>query len=380
MEADLSCLPMDVLVSITERFLAIEDYVSFGGVCRSWRLALKSRSSFSWIEYSKSTKRCIMPWLMLAEKKDDDEYRNNRGFLSLYSDKVYEIELPELRERRCWGSPLGWLVTLGLDLNINLVNPLTRVQIALPPQWTFPLHHQYPMVLDPEDLRHVSIRKAVISSSPNSSDCVVVVIYSEFSRLGFARPGDRAWTPIECTECTEEVAFFNGNMFALTEKGHLFLCDLFCTPPSKSDYVVQPPLDDYAEVRYLVDLDGALHMISRFRDPANADYESYYCLTIDFVCYKLEVGTGKWIELSSLGSWCVFVGRNSSFALRASDYPQLRPNCIYFTDDYREGYDASGGCDIGIFDYEDESVYPFPVSQDLLSSICPPLWVVPQFR
>lgn len=283
-------------MSIAERFLAIEDYVSFGGVCRSWRMALKSRSSFSWIEYSKSTKRCIMPWLMLAEKKDDDEYRNNRGFLSLYSDKVYAIELPDLRERRCWGTPLGWLVTLGLDLNINLVNPLTRVQIALPPQWTFPLHHQYPMVLDPEDLRHVSIRKAVISSSPNSSDCVVVVIYSEFSRIGFARPGDRAWTPIEFTECTYEIAFFNGKLFALTARGRVFHCDLFSSPPGISDYAQPPPVP--SDARYLVDLEGDLHMVCRYREPANADNESFYCLTVDFVCYKLDMGTGKWIELS----------------------------------------------------------------------------------
>ncbi|XP_043716750.1 F-box protein At1g10110-like [Telopea speciosissima] len=121
----------DILGLIVDQFSAIEDVVHFGAVCRPWRSVLAEKLHFSTI---------ADPWLMLAEKEDND----NRGFYSLSTQKVYNLNLPEARGRKCWSS-CGWLITLGLDLEIHLLNPFSREQIRLPPQPTLP--RQYPLIL-----------------------------------------------------------------------------------------------------------------------------------------------------------------------------------------------------------------------------------------
>ncbi|GER25311.1 hypothetical protein STAS_00883 [Striga asiatica] len=81
-----------------------------------------------------------------------------------------------------------------------------------------------------------------------------------------------------------------------------------------------------------------------------------YCpgVTIDFDVrkYDPEDMDVKYVEGSSLGGWALFVGLHSdAVALPASEFPELNPNSIYFTDaqeDCKIEYIPSGGHDIGI--------------------------------
>lgn len=72
---------------------------------------------------------------------------------------------------------------------------------------------------------------------------------------------------------------------------------------------------------------------------------------------------------SSLDGLALFIGANHGFALRADEYPGLKPNSIYFTDteyvrqrwctedDDDEERDF-GGHDVGIFNYQDGTFSP----------------------
>lgn len=95
--------------------------------------------------------------------------------------------------------------------------------------------------------------------------------------------------------------------------------------------------------------------------------------------YKLDFHSKKWSELFDLGDYALFIGTNISFSLSTCDYPQLKRNSIYFTDDSSDcyGHGDGGGHDMGIFDFEKENVEPFYSGEDMLSTFCPPILFVP---
>nr|POE88857.1 putative f-box protein [Quercus suber] len=77
---------------------------------------------------------------------------------------------------------------------LNLINPLTRAQIQLPPIDTFPDVLEYrPNVPGEEYL----IFRVVLSSSPTSNECRAMAIFGEFSELAFCKYGDNKWTLID---------------------------------------------------------------------------------------------------------------------------------------------------------------------------------------
>ncbi|CAA2960997.1 Hypothetical predicted protein [Olea europaea subsp. europaea] len=118
--ADWSKLPADVLELIARQPHFVEDRLRFGLVCKSWRMVMLQADSYS----------CsLLPWLMLTEKEESDM----RQVYCPFNQKVYELSLPEICGRRCWGSPYGWLVTVDAAYNMHLLNPLSHVQIFLPP-------------------------------------------------------------------------------------------------------------------------------------------------------------------------------------------------------------------------------------------------------
>ncbi|XP_043705358.1 putative F-box protein At5g55150 [Telopea speciosissima] len=383
--ANWSELCNDILGLIVDQFSAIEDIAHFGEVCRSWRSVSVEKWDFS----------IAAPWLMLAEKEDSD----NRGFYSLSTQKVYHLNLPEARGRKCWSS-WGWLITLGLDLEINLLNPFSRsrVQIRLPPQPTLP--EQYRVEVNPEFIRRAFIQKAILSSRPSRSSaktthssceeeeeddekCVVMAIIGDYMKLAFLRLGDEVWTPVDSHIGIANVVYLNGQFYAINNKGELLIVDISSHQP-KTIELAKPPedLNTYAYF-YLVELVGELFMLARdvFEGDESKKFGDYIHETEGFDVYKFNYDNRKWTQVTkSLDNHALFVGDNSSFAVLPSNHLHLgcEPNCIYFTDDDTFGLrKGRGGKDMGVFRMETEEVDDHYVGPDILSRICTSLWICP---
>ncbi|XP_028105608.1 probable F-box protein At4g22165 [Camellia sinensis] len=183
MMVDCSQLPYDIIRLIAIRLHAVEDFLSFSFVCHSWRSFYLTKS---W------TPGPQIPWLMLSDNENSDI----RSFFSLYKNKVYELELPEARGRRCWGSPHGWIVIIGSDLEIHLLNPFSRACINLPPQSTFDSQFDF------HSAWYKFIDKAIIIKKSNESHTIeeeflVMVIYGPHQDLAFSRPGYSSWVNVE---------------------------------------------------------------------------------------------------------------------------------------------------------------------------------------
>uniref|UniRef100_A0A1D1YJ91 F-box/kelch-repeat protein At1g57790 n=1 Tax=Anthurium amnicola TaxID=1678845 RepID=A0A1D1YJ91_9ARAE len=123
---DWSNLPADVLVSFLER-LPVVDHVHFGAVCASWRSAAARCPGLP---------KPPSPWLLFRSHDPfgdrivwDDEAC---AFLAFPDSKKYSIRLPNVRYRYCIGSSNGWLVVVGDDGELCLLNPISGAVFALP--------------------------------------------------------------------------------------------------------------------------------------------------------------------------------------------------------------------------------------------------------
>lgn len=112
----------------------------------------------------------------------------------------------------------------------------------------------------------------------------------------------------------------------------------------------------------------------------------YIFTTLGFHVYELgfEESTGQYkknaLEVESLGDRVMFLGLNTSMIVMASQFPDFKGNCIYFTDDFLALLQLNKvrkGCtDMGVFNMEDKTIYPlFP--ERVHPPFSPPIWITP---
>ncbi|XP_028084300.1 putative F-box protein At1g65770 isoform X4 [Camellia sinensis] len=362
--ADWSKLPDEIWRLIVKRQRLIEDYVRFGGVCRSWHLITLEKENYSCSE---------LPWVMLTE----NETSNIREFHSIFSNKVYKLYLPDIRGRRCWGSSHGWLVTVGTDREMNILNPLTRVQIPLPPLHKCP--NLKKLICTPKEFRNYFVCKAVLSSNPSDPNCIVMAIYSDHRKMAFTKLSGKAWTPLECSPVwLEDIVHLNNYFYAVDSFCNVLVFD--CTGShlkTISFTMLQEEREMDYEAKYLVELGAEIYMVLRcLYDTRIAD--TPYLKTWGFVVYKLDLCSEKCEEVDGLGDWCIFLGSNYSFSISASCADlKCRKNCIYFTDDYYGMYSRQGSYDMGLYDLDSCKMEPCIVEHVSHYDYSVPLWIRP---
>nr|POE57931.1 f-box protein [Quercus suber] len=355
MSSEWANLPDLILSEIACCMSVYDDFVNFGAVCKAWQRVYSMKKP-------PLSPRC--PWLLLAEEKEQKNH--TRVFFNVFDNKVYNFKLPELAGRKCIGTSFGWLLSVGIDFQMNLFHPLTK--------------HQ---------------------------------------------PGYKAWIDIKCdSRRFYDITLYKGKFYAVNNRGKVFVCHIdgdivftecitFCKEP-----------EDYIQ-KYLVESSGDLLLVSRIREgPLEADefinddfeddiedvnihedeseeeqeqdqeqvrevgqeiiYEIPY-VTTGFKILKLESSSEvkskneyDWVNVDSLGDQALFVGDNSSMSLSASSFNGCKANCIYFTDDNVDCYPNclnGGGYDMGVFSMEDGTIKQHYKGKSL-SSFAPPVWFI----
>lgn len=222
---DWSKLQHDLLELIAQQQLTrLEDYVAFGAVCTSWCAAAAERKNFKGLELWQQ-----VPCLMLAESEDKSD-DNHREFYSLIEKEIVaKISLPKLKGKRCYES-LGWLLAVGQEGDMTLLNPFSDTEIPLPPGTTFPDDDW--LNADPE----IFVENFVLSARPSeASDFLVMLICGSAGYLAFWRQGDRNWTKIDTSNAAySDVNYHNGQFYAIDCTGNLVAGDVWGPNPTKA--------------------------------------------------------------------------------------------------------------------------------------------------
>ncbi|KAF8686979.1 hypothetical protein HU200_043258 [Digitaria exilis] len=304
-------LPRDLLETILAR-LPVPDHLRFPAVCTTWQSATSSVAGAR----PRHAAPPLSPWLMPPfnptsyRLSGDAAKLLDARFLSLaegITGKTYTIRQPSpaISDRVCIGSsPDGWLITADASSELHLLNPLTGVQLSLPPAATLPLvdaihdasghvvsyTYNYSLecccscfagggealLLSPEMmtiatdmLRYEVYEKAILVSPPRQlapsgewGGYAVVLICNPLSRLVIARAGDTEWAPLDdkpgrrCWVDAVPAAAFTGAedddgerqvvVYAMDTAGRVEAWDVGTTSPatntpSSSSRAVAPP-------------------------------------------------------------------------------------------------------------------------------------------
>ncbi|PIA35171.1 hypothetical protein AQUCO_03600078v1 [Aquilegia coerulea] len=370
-------LPDHVLSLIaTKLVINIKDYIYFGSVCRAWRSVYTG--------YPHPLPPPQPPLLLLATELNQDD--QTRSFYSLAEERVLNFRVPVPHDRHCRGSSHGWLVTVHNDWEITLFNPFLadNNEIQLPSATTFEPHG------DALTFKGYMafVGKVILSANPVSDpNYIAMAIYSDFSRVAFFKPGDTVWTSLDSDfTLISDIVYYKDQFYFVNSSGMVFACDLNHPHPRVS--TVAPPLKSRGVMRYLVESSGELLQVCRHTKYENSyddddvdEYRRHFYINEGFDVFKLDLASFKWIKMETLHGRTLFLGDNSSYSLSASDFPECKPNSIYFTDDYYEGYFGTeqygiGPHDIGVFDLEKRTVEPH-YSTDMKMFIPAPVWIEP---
>jgi hypothetical protein len=324
-------------------------------------------------------------------------YTGKEDYWKLYDimvNKFLDLQVRVPNKRLC-GSSKDWLIFVDKNVTdknfgVTLVNPFFRVRgrrekensiIRLPPL-TPPGWKKW-FRGRTEDF----VTKATMSGDPilNPNNCIVVVIYLEKCLLAFIKPGkDTIWTYVDASvdntdrgcRLIEEVAYLEGKFYAVNHWSELLSFDVTAESYSNVKLVVPAgPRPGHVTRRYLVETkEKELLMVHRYEE---YDFKKHINVTKKFRAFELNFNRCNWVEKRTLGGFALFLGDNTSVAVRPSKFSTYLPNCIYFS------YDSFGAYDYGVYNVKDES-FSQPYTEQAKNLVNKthrlPIWVVPSFH
>ncbi|XP_021764906.1 uncharacterized protein LOC110729481 [Chenopodium quinoa] len=392
---DWAIMAEDVLLLILSHLL-LSDIISFGCVCSSWYSVSKRKLKLLNITPKMSFRRRA-PMLLIPT---DDSNENSRNLYSLPKGEVYDLKLSVPVNSRCIGSSHGWLIYIdSLSFVITLYNPFyfgfSKGTIKLPAFLPAGKINDSKMAIIQRDFyTDLFISKAILSADPSScSDFIVMAIHNERKGLAYYKAGeDATWTYVHDHPNGSpfyDIMYYLGHSFvALNNKGEAYICNV--NSNSKTCQVMtEAVVATLAETtrRYIVKLDDgstilqAIRMVQTLTNPDGTPFVDTVC----FLMYQL-VNQFQWMMVHNIGEGALFLGDDSSFYVKAADFPEVTPNSIYFTDDYPDGstmnrrlYQYHGHHDSGIYVIWKKVVLynyiPSPEPENIPSPL--PVWIHP---
>jgi hypothetical protein len=346
-----------------------------------------------------------LPWLLQTSVNDDGT--NSHSLFNLLEENNYRVDLPQLQGKLLIGSSHGWLVTIPVDQHeiipsspeICLINPLTGIQVQLPPRSTFPdVVNYHPDKVGEEycvntcwsdmlgnyDTNHVQLNltNQIVTSSSCAENCVAVVIYGELGELAWCMAGDDKWKPLNLYANSvmkhkpiDDLLFSNNKLYVLNCYGHLFQVENVGPNPKVKKIITQRIKFVNCINRKVVECSDGRIMMVLVKD-CDLDIPK-------FEAYELDLPNNYWRLVNNIGNDMLFLGYNQAFSISSCQYPGYRGNRIYFTDDpfvfiFRGDGGKVGDHDIGIFNFEDGTAEKLPGFPNVNRSLWPqPVWVTP---
>ncbi|KAF8772289.1 hypothetical protein HU200_005921 [Digitaria exilis] len=390
-------LPSDLLGRILQ-LLELPEALSVASVCTSW----SSAASAAGVPCSHT------PWLMSWSdlRVNDSKGRACRtDFRSLlHTFKVYDVTLSRGCSLAWCGASHGWLVAADELSNLLLCNPFTFATIPLPPITDFDcveavrdsegsivgyLSGNKQSRIGVKGIGRWFYQKVVLSCDPSQNgNYTAMLIHYDANQVSFAVAGEGCWRlastiPQENKDRYADCVFHRGRFYTLTLCGTIEMWNLdgSCEPKK----IVFFPRGDgkFMKVflRFLVSTPwGHLLQISFL-------WSSHCIKRIRAQIHLVDIVKNRLVKLRSAEVFqehAVFVGQNHSACLSLKNFPELKPNCVYFTRTWlahREiwGFRSQGVGGVGIYNLQSrvlEEAFPY-YAHKLQDNLPCEVWVTP---
>ncbi|KAM3363876.1 hypothetical protein P3S68_018730 [Capsicum galapagoense] len=246
------------------------------------------------------------------------------------------------------------------------------------------------------------ISDVVLSSSPVDDDCIAVVSYGLYDKLAFCRRTRRdddrpnCWIPLHSPFILyRQIVYHSGKKLFYTIGGEMVqeleAWDLHNDPikgfhiedqsqvlRNIRDFLGHLKDGDLEDLDHSVELVPRIHLVydhqsqelfivkrnvlvtnnvstiygvPHIKDPDVSTHK-----TLSFDVFKVNFINDHLVKVQyleeSIGNRAFFVGKQRSFVLSTTEFPELRPGSIYFADDK---YNLAGH-DMGIYDYKENCI------------------------
>ena len=346
-------LPIDLLIRILH-LLELPEAVAFRAVCPLWRSASTAAGSVP----SRRT-----PWLVSLKENplpgSMPLWDPTSSFRNLLDGKTFQVNFFWGEAVALCGASHGWLIMANKLSNLVLYNPFTSVLVPLPPIIGFDqciegvygdeegkttlVGYRYVCFEGCDPPYDLNSRlgwyfydKVVLSGSPSVGCPLALAIHLDGKRLSSARVGDSCWQQLSMFQRSRDsfadCVYHRGRFYVVTMRGRMKCLEFGGTSELRKKTVIAKNDDDDPDdgviTRYLVSTPwGRLLQIRVILDK---DELNNVRVEID----RLDKKSQKMVGLSTakaLRGHSAFVGQNNPGLLSTKEFPQLKPDCIYFT-------------------------------------------------
>ncbi|VAI91510.1 unnamed protein product [Triticum turgidum subsp. durum] len=263
---------------------------------------------------------------------------------------------------------------------MHLVNPITGQQIALPSvttieyvkpifdesrsvhEYEYPSHSSREAFFTPSIMPRCKLReycfqfKAFVFHDAPTGSYIVVLIHKPFTHISFARVGDDKWTLLRPHCHYRDCTYKDGFLYAASLMGEIHAFDL--SGPAVTMKIIRGSDDDFDPdaVQIVQAPWGGLLLVSRLKEFEDPDPKVSALNTMEIKLHRVDDGAEKLVEIDCLPDHVLFLGLNDTLCLSAKNYPALKGNHAYFTDDqeYNQRRKSSRR-DIGVVDLGNNS-------------------------
>ncbi|KAL5722599.1 hypothetical protein ACHQM5_006104 [Ranunculus cassubicifolius] len=286
--------------------LPLVEYVRFGLVCKFWRIVFLENLS---------NKKPLLPGLVVVPKDTSETCK----LYSLFDKRFCDFSLYMPHDFCYSGCSFGWLIMNKWKDRMyyfQLVNPfLSKNRIIQIP----------PLNFDPNCVGAPTFRKFVLSCDPitNPDNFVIMGIFRNCYFVFFT-PGRRNWCAFERNNSLmiSSLIFFNKTkqFYAVDTSGAVVAIEI--DPIPKIIKVASAnPRHEHSEKYIIESSSGELLQVHK---------EIFYSNISELFVDKLDLVTGEWIPMLSLGDQTLFLSYQFAICISASTFPACKSNCIYF--------------------------------------------------
>ncbi|KAF8692528.1 hypothetical protein HU200_039629 [Digitaria exilis] len=267
--------------------LEIPDLVRAGSVCSSWHAAYTSLCATAHSKLKQT------PCLLYTSESIGDRAM---GLYSLAEKKAYTLTVPDppIQSREVIGSSYGWIITADERSELQLLNPITGDQIALPSVTTIeqvgPIYDDVGTLCEYEYSRHsadcivgttATRELASVFSDRSTKSYIVVLIHNPICQLSFTRIGDSEWTWLPPSADYEDCIYIDGVFM----KNYIY----------ERMYIVQTPSGDVLQVWREQDIAPRDAEGEGVIDPSEIKTE-----TRKIIVYKVNMAKKELVQIDNL--------------------------------------------------------------------------------